>query len=305
MDLQRTAGAGADDCGVVYLGFGAPYLAMALASAVSLRATNPELPICVLTNVTDAPPDVEWWRDGPGGDRWVFLSATSAENRSYKTDMLAHSPFERAIYLDCDTLVVGRLDPLWPILDHFDLLLRPVPRPGYRDLRILDGALRFEDVTHFNAGVLGFRRSPETDDFFRHWQESYRTMGMEVDQPALMEALFRTRARVFPLRSQYNEEEIWPLTPADRAQVAIWHYKCRTADRRTRQLIRAALTWFPSAVEDQAGLESLFQDRRRLEGGPVRSRLRSLVTELRGPLSLRPAHAVGEARWRAMTAPHP
>ena len=301
MDVVGRA-AGDESRGVVYLAFGAPYLAMALVSAASLRATNPSVPICVFTNVTKHPPDVSWWGEH-AEDRWVFIEDRSETNRQYKTDMLAITPFDRTLYLDCDTFVVGSLDRIWELLDHFDLLLRPVPRPGDRSVRILQGSIRFADVTHFNAGVFGFRRTDATADFFRRWNEVFRAMELSVDQPALVEALFTSRARLYPLRSEFNEEEIWTLSREARERVVIWHYKCRTADRHTRRLIRSALTWFGATEADREQLEALFRGRRRLEGGPVRRRIRSLLTELRGPVSLRPIRLVGAARWREMTSP--
>lgn len=299
--IDRPAG-GEESRGVVYLAFGAPYLAMALVSAASLRASNPSVPICMLTNVTEHPPDVSWW-GGRAEDRWVYIEDRSEMNRHYKTDMLAITPFDRTLFLDCDTFVVGDVDRIWGLLDHFDLVLRPVPRPGDRSVRILQGSLRLGDVTHFNTGVFGFRRTDATADFFRRWNDGFRAMKLGVDQPAFVEALFTSRARLYPLRSEFNEEEVWKLSREERERVVIWHYKCRTADRRTRRLVRSALTWFGATDADRDQLEALFRGRRRLEGGPVRRRIRSLLTELRGPVSLRPARLVGAARWREMTSP--
>ena len=298
--IDRPAGDGSR--GVVYLAFGAPYLAMALVSAASLRATNPSVPICVFTNVTKHPPDVSWWGE-LAEDRWVFIEDRSEMNRQYKTDMLAITPFDRTLFLDCDTFVVGDLDRIWGLLDHFDLVVRPVPRPGDRSVRILQGSLRLGDVTHFNTGVLGFRRTDATADFFRRWNDGFRAMKLGVDQPAFVEALFTSRARLYPLRSEFNEEEVWKLSREARERVVVWHYKCRTADRVTRRLIRSALSWFGATEADRDELEALFRVRRRLEGGPVRRRIRSLLAEIRGPISLRTARLVGTARWREMTSP--
>jgi hypothetical protein len=57
--------------GVVYLALGAPYLAMAINSLLSLRITNPGIPVCVITNVVRHPPKKSWW-SFEIGDQWVF-----------------------------------------------------------------------------------------------------------------------------------------------------------------------------------------------------------------------------------------
>jgi hypothetical protein len=41
--------------GVIYVAFGAPYLAMSLVSIASLRVSNPFTPVCVVTNVCEKP----------------------------------------------------------------------------------------------------------------------------------------------------------------------------------------------------------------------------------------------------------
>ena len=51
-----------DEFGVVYVAFGAPYLAMALVSVVSLRVTNPTVQVCVVTNVVRDEPRTPWWK---------------------------------------------------------------------------------------------------------------------------------------------------------------------------------------------------------------------------------------------------
>ena len=52
--------------GAVYLAFGKPYLAMALVSIESLKQTNPELPVSVLTNVCDSPSAIARLRSSSG-----------------------------------------------------------------------------------------------------------------------------------------------------------------------------------------------------------------------------------------------
>jgi hypothetical protein len=155
------------ELGVCFTAFGAPYLAMALTSSLSLRATNPNVPICMVTNVTDRTPDVSWWSPARG-DVWLPVERDTVDNRLAKVDVYGYSPFPKTLFLDCDTFVVGRLERVDQFLDHFDVLLRPAAFPcptdgGHRILnlvetggvkvpdQIIHGALRRHAVACFCA----------------------------------------------------------------------------------------------------------------------------------------------------------
>ncbi len=298
-----------DDFGVIYVAFGPPYLAMALSSALSLRVTNPGVPACIVTNVTREPPAVSWWRPSRG-DSWRYVERDTGENRLLKTNLYPFSPFGKTLFLDCDTFVVGSLDRMPRFLEYFDLAIRSVPKASasrrYRDQPILDEQLAHREVTHFNAGVIGFRKGPETQGFFSLWNERFRRMGIERDQPALVEALFLSRARLLPLREEWNQGDFWNRGRTYRKSVVIWHYKSRSWDRRIARLVQSAVTWF-------GGTEAARQEvsryvARRVEyqfRHPVRSRIQALGRELLGPLSKVPERLAGPARWRELVGGDP
>ena len=81
-----------ENFGVIYVAFGAPYLAQALVSAISLRVTNPDVPVCIVTNVVREPPRLAWWSPE---DHWIFLEKETADNRNAKLRMNELSPFGR------------------------------------------------------------------------------------------------------------------------------------------------------------------------------------------------------------------
>jgi hypothetical protein len=292
----------APKCGVVYVAFGSPHLAMALVSALSVRATNPGVPICMITNVTPEPPDVSWWSPGDG-DRWQFLDRASADNRSVKANVYFTSPFLQTLYLDSDTLVLRRIDRLWLLLRYFDVLARPVMKRGANPYRLDPPGVSMDEVTHFNTGVLAFRRSTDSERLFRCWQERLAAGSGAVDQPAFVEALCLSNARIFPLRDEWNQVDYWHLTPSKRRQVVIWHYKRRAADRRIRALAQTAVSWFHGRGDDRRQLHHYFAQRWVAEGGPVRRRVRALLAAGGGSLSAIPERTVGRTRWREMIAP--
>src|SRR5687768_12619638 len=95
---------------------------MALISMISLRVTNPDIPVCIVTNVVQkAPDDLTWWKPD---DHWKLLALGTEKNRTAKLKVYELSPFDESLYLDCDTLVLGRISPLRDYLQYFDILMK-------------------------------------------------------------------------------------------------------------------------------------------------------------------------------------
>ena len=288
--------------GVVYVAFGPPFLAMAVTSVLSLRVTNPNIPVCLVTNVTDRPPTVPWWNPSRG-DVWRFLERPTGDNRLIKTDIYRYSPFQKTLFLDCDTFVVGSLDRIPVFLTYFDLVFRFVNQPCRVNptQRVLDEGLQFHQISHFNSGVIGFRKNPITEAFFRTWGERFIRMGIARDQPSLMEACFLSQARIYPLREEWNQGDFWNRGPAYRRNIVIWHYKARSWDRRLEHLVQQAVRWYQGSEADALEVERYVKDRRAYQNrGQVLWRVKRIGRELLGALSKIPEQRVGKAKWREL-----
>jgi hypothetical protein len=299
------AGGRADvaELGVVYLAFGAPYLAMALTSAVSLRATNPTIPVCMLTNVVPTPPPKLRWWDPDLGDTWRWIDGSTQDNRLFKTDVIRHSPYQKTLFLDCDTFVVGDLGRMSVFLDYFDVAMFFVKSPCAvtPDQEVLAERMRFREVPHFNTGVIGFRRNPRTEQFFHTWRARFVAMGIDRDQPAMTEACFESDVRILPVRESWNQGDFWLMGPARRKQALIWHYKSRSWDERLAGLIRRAATWFTDDDRVRAEVDAYIRSRMGWQHrGLISWRIKALAREALGPLSKLPEGKVGAARWRAL-----
>ena len=84
-----------ENFGVIYVAFGAPYLAQALVSAISLRVTNPDVPVCIVTNVVREPPRLAWWSPE---DHWIFLEKETGSAEKTMIDRIYREDFERFGY---------------------------------------------------------------------------------------------------------------------------------------------------------------------------------------------------------------
>lgn len=282
--------------GVIYVAFGAPYLAMAITSLVSLKVTNPTVPVCIVTNVVRDMPDKPWWRP-EDGDTWIYLDNETERNRHAKTSVYQLSPFDLTLFLDCDTMVLGDLSPIPRYLEYFDILLSAVYNPTPTNKRILDGKFRYTEDGHFNSGVFAFRRSQPVESFFALWNERFHALGSRLDQPSLLEAYYLGNVRMFPLSAKWNSGDRW-ATPGDvRNQIVIWHYKVRMEPLLERIAIKS-VDWFGGTKEHSLQAEQFFQDRRK--NRYLRSPgwlIRRLVTKIRGDQSRRLEKHPNKDRW--------
>lgn len=181
-------------CGFVYVATGSGYLEEARRSAASLRAHHPGFGICLVTD-HDVPAAAPF-------DHVVIRR--DVQHKPIDKLLALHCPFERAVFLDTDTLVCGDLSPLFDVLEQFDLaVLQDVNRGWDYELPGVPACF-----TEFNTGVIAFRHTEAMADFFRQWGENHaalaRTGGHVNDQPAFRQTLYFSPLRVAPLPSEFH-----------------------------------------------------------------------------------------------------
>ncbi len=227
-----------NEIGMLYIAFGRPYLAMALVSCRSARETNPEIPICIITNVCEKGrmKHLHGWREG--FDVWIYLEIDTPENRNIKTQLYRYTPFDKTLYLDSDTIVVGDVSRSSIFLNYFDVCLKlnrtEQKKPGRTNTMVLDGNAAINELPHWNGGVIFFKNSPEANHFFDLWHKFYQIHENKYDQVSLVEALFRSDCRILSLDSRWNYKRKHKFLPV-RKNVKILHY---VTDRSLRETPR-------------------------------------------------------------------
>jgi hypothetical protein len=179
--------------GALYAAIGAEeYTQEAERSAASLRSVSPSVAIALATDSEAAPP--------------VFDQLVPIEERDgfrAKIVALRRSPFERTIFLDSDTRVVGELSPLFELLERFDVAAAHAPN---RVTLALDGIP--ESFPELNTGVIALRRSEATDALLDRWLAEYDRLlpsrPASMDQPSFRRALYGSDARLAVLPSEFN-----------------------------------------------------------------------------------------------------
>ena len=187
------------DCGVIYVARGAGYLDLARASAESLRAQEPDLPIDLYTDQPDA-----------GGPFDRILPIPESGSRD-KITCMQGSRFARTLFLDCDTLVVQPLGDIWGLMDRFDLALchdvrrtSALIRQGWR----IDTPYAFPQM---NSGVMLYRRSDAMLAFLRDWAAAYVLAGAGRDQVTLRDLLWSSDLRFYVLPPEFNLRRVTEL----------------------------------------------------------------------------------------------
>ena len=187
------------DRGVIYVAVGKRYLEESSFSAASVRKTNPGLPIYLLTD-TQPQADTVW-------DKVIPITA-SMPGSAMKLH-IDQAPWDRCLFIDSDTMVVGSLDPLFDLLDRFEFAAMQHSGGGHYTIPGLPSSF-----PEFNSGVIAWRRSERTSAFFARWRELYTQMleptGRTWDQKSLRVALYESDLRIISIPHGYNLMTYFP-----------------------------------------------------------------------------------------------
>lgn len=184
--------------GILYVAFGAEYDKLA-AKAVSYSRQFTRQPICVLTNIRQEHRSKEW----PDDVTFKYFDLPQGENRSIKTSMVYYTPFDKTLYLDCDTIItrsgLGLLMRKASLIERGKLALCACKYRTKRDTRVIyDEHLKITGahypIMDFYGAIIGFTRS-ETE-FFNTWHNYWKMTGSGREMPALACAVQNTQQPV-------------------------------------------------------------------------------------------------------------
>ncbi len=176
-----------------------------LASLRSLRSLHPDLPAIVFTDSDDLRLVEAFDRvihlPNKFGTRNVGHAAWDEPGWLTRIDAMASFPYERTLFIDSDTDIIGDITPILDLLDRFDLAAAHAP---YRyQGEIADIPKSFPE---FNCGVIAIRHSPASMAFMEAWREAYlidQTF-WHHDQHAFRKAAWTSDAHIATLPPEYN-----------------------------------------------------------------------------------------------------
>jgi len=207
MTIEASAQMRQMDCGIVFVGFGAKYIAEASAAAQSFRANMPHVRIALVTDGAETP---------AGFDTVLRVSLSQPPFlRRYwgfyhKIHGIKASPFRVSLYVDTDIRCCQPVHELIVAALRHGLVAVHAPRK-VANFFIRDPS---ESAAHvmpeINTGVLAFNRDIIPGDFFDCWSKLYeehvpadetRNFG---DQSVFRELLSRFGINPFVLPPEYN-----------------------------------------------------------------------------------------------------
>ena len=171
----------------------------AILSAESVKKAHPELHI---TLFTDKPVKSKVFDD---------IKLVSVEGVRVKQLYLYDSPYDRTLFLDTDTKVVGRLDGVFSLLDRFDLAaaLDHERKSKWKSDVYIDYAKIPDCFSEHNSGVVLFRKNETVKEFFSLWQKNYvkwtEVSGKFNDQPSFRVSLWQSKElNLYTLPPEFN-----------------------------------------------------------------------------------------------------
>jgi len=170
-------------------------------SVESFRKFHPDLHI---TCFSDMKPD-ELLKLVPGIDECIQINCQILRA---KVDVLKHSPYEKTLFLDTDTVFNYNVYDIFDMLDEYELVITHCLArkrekyskciPEYKNI-----PYAFSEV---NTGVLGFKKCDNIDNLFDLWPKYYRKYYnvCPYDQPTFRVSLWESKARLYILPPEYN-----------------------------------------------------------------------------------------------------
>lgn len=99
---------------------------------------------------------------------------------------LQNSPYERTVFLDCDTFVCADISELFDILELADFATTQEPSKHTGQL----GKLIYQNIfPEFNTGVIVFRKSDKVIRLFNDWLNICVNKNIKFDMPGFREAV--------------------------------------------------------------------------------------------------------------------
>lgn len=177
------------------------YIPIIKTSVESLKRQMPGVHVTALS---------EFPLDGPF-DQVIRVRSHDYGGFYDKTRLMAESPYDRTIYLDCDIYVVRQFPELFSLLDRFDCALTHeeyVDTDWYQDYQRHDIPSSFPE---FNTGVMVYGRSERMLHLLREWESLHRKSFAEKpgkkndnDQWFFRAAAYYSDARIATLPREYN-----------------------------------------------------------------------------------------------------
>lgn len=176
------------------------YIKEAIFSANSIKKIHPNLSITLFTDKHI---------NNNCFDRVVVTGAI--DDIRVKQEFLWSSPYDKTLYLDSDTGIIGPIDEMFNILDRFDIAAtHDIMRKDSKKAKVYPDYANIPDgFSEFAGGVILYRKSEQIQKFLEIWRKNYKIWcklsGKKNDQPSFRVSLWQCEnLQIYTLPPEYN-----------------------------------------------------------------------------------------------------
>lgn len=227
--------------GVIFIATGKQYVLAACEAAKSIRQYSPNLLIDLFTDQAEL-------------DLGIFDQVHTIADPHYrsKVDYIHQTRFERTLYLDSDVRIIADIEPMFDVLDKFDVALCHAHARNKPETNEIWNIAIPESFSQMNGGVILYKSSSGVLDFMKEWGRSFHQAGFKKDQVTLRELLWKSDLRLYVLPPEYNIRYRKYLKSWHKreARPRILHFQefnhVYQGSGLTQRLKYKIRTWFPS-----------------------------------------------------------
>ena len=183
--------------GFLYVANKQKFIAESKISSKSLKrfTKNPVCLICTKELYTE---DLKNYFD-------IILFNDEIKTTSYISKIigLLQTPFDRTLFLDCDTFIADEIDELFPLLDLVDFSC--TTEPTLHTFSNID--LKYKNIfPEFHSGIILYKNNEVIKKLFNDWLSICVTNNIKFDMPGLREAVIEniSNVRFSILPDHYN-----------------------------------------------------------------------------------------------------
>jgi Nucleotide-diphospho-sugar transferase len=239
--------------GAIYCATDHPiYLEAALISAIVFRQLNPNIPVTLICDrpITDP---ITLQNYGITVIEVSTQPGSGFQSRNLKTRLFDLSPYTETLYIDSDILPLKPIDPIWAYFDQADMVmaLDRLPTIGECDhIGTVEKTYTLESLpastTHYNSGVMLWRKTPVTQALFWQWQQEW-TRFQKQDQLALVRAIAQIQLPIAQLPVNYNTSPI-DAAPVLLPRNEVYFLHCWGGQVAAGEYRRIAQGFYPAIV---------------------------------------------------------
>jgi len=187
------------DRGIIYIASGQYFVDQATASASSVKIHNPDLHISLFTDENDVSDIFD--KVNP-----LVRPVNGMANKRLSGDHIIH---DKNLYLDADTRICANLQPIFDVLDDYELAMAADSFEWNRQVYENNDINLPSIFPEFNCGVIAYTDSNNTRTLFSRWNKIFDELDQSYvdhidDQSSMRIALSQSDIKLFTLPPEYN-----------------------------------------------------------------------------------------------------